>query len=113
MQLINRRLRELRLGLGLSQEAIGAQGFVSAPGWAKIENGTRQPSDTLLEKLVAWLVKDHYVKKTESSRLLDELQALKYMSHTSLFVRKLARDYHARHHDASALLRAAGEPPAS
>jgi hypothetical protein len=33
----------------ISQEAFGAQGFVSAPGWAKIENGTRQPSDELLK----------------------------------------------------------------
>ena len=95
MKLINRRLRELRLSLGLSQEAIGAQGFVSAPGWAKMENGTRQPSDLLLTNLVAWLVKDRYIKKSESVLLLDELLTLKYMGHLSPFVRDLAR----RHHD--------------
>lgn len=96
MKLLNRRLRELRLSLGLSQEAIGAQGFVSTPGWAKIENGTRQPSDNLLERLVSWLIHDNYLSPHEGDDLLEELLTLKYMGHLSSFVRKLARANYER-----------------
>ena len=91
---INKRLRQLRLSLELSQEAIGAQGFVSTPGWVKIENGTRQPSDVLLEKLASWLVKDGYIRPAEKKPLLEELLTLKYMEHLSPFVRRLATGYH-------------------
>jgi transcriptional regulator with XRE-family HTH domain len=89
VSLVCQRLRELRISIGISQEAIGAQGFVSAPGWAKIENGTRQPSDELLEKLANWMVKDGYLKSRQKSRLLEELLSLKYMEHLSPFVRRL------------------------
>lgn len=91
---VNKRLRELRLSLNLSQEAIGAQGFVSTPGWVKIENGTRHPSDSLLEKFVNWLEKDGYIRSQEKNILLEELLSLKYMNHLSPFVRRLARSYH-------------------
>jgi transcriptional regulator with XRE-family HTH domain len=94
VSLVCQRLRELRKSLGISQEALGAQGFVSASGWAKIENGTRQPSDELLEKLTDWMVKDGYLKSRQKSRLLDELLSLKYMENLSPFVRRLARDFH-------------------
>ena len=94
VSLVCQRLRELRKSIGISQEALGAQGFVSAPGWAKIENGTRQPSDELLEKLADWMVKDGYLKARQKPRLLDELLSLKYMEHLSPFVRRLARDFH-------------------
>lgn len=94
MSLVCQRLRDLRKSLRISQEALGAQGFVSAPGWAKIENGTRQPSDELLEKLADWMVKDGYLKSREKARLLDELLSLKYMEHLSPFVCRLARDFH-------------------
>lgn len=94
LKLVNKRLRELRLSLELSQEAIGAQGFVSTPGWVKIENGTRQPSDALLEKLVAWLEKDGYLTKKEGDKMLEELLSLKYMNHLSPFIRRLAQSYH-------------------
>ncbi|MBU3665097.1 MAG: helix-turn-helix transcriptional regulator [Chthoniobacterales bacterium] len=94
VSLVSQRLRELRRSLEISQEALGAQGFVSAPGWAKIENGTRQPSDDLLEKLTDWMVKYGYLKLREKSRLLDELLSLKYMEHLSPFVCRLARDFH-------------------
>ena len=94
VSLVCQRLRDLRKSLGISQEALGAQGFVSASGWAKIENGTRQPSDELLEKLTEWMVKDGYLKPRQRARLLDELLGLKYMEHLSPFVRRLARDFH-------------------
>ncbi len=94
VSLLRQRLRELRKSLGISQEALGAQGFVSAAGWAKIENGTRQPSDELLEKLTDWMVKDGYLKSREKARLLDELLCLKYTEHLSPFVRRLARDFY-------------------
>ena len=41
---VGQRLRELRKAAGVSQEAIGSQGFVSTPGWIKMENGQRSPS---------------------------------------------------------------------
>jgi transcriptional regulator with XRE-family HTH domain len=94
VSLLCQRLRDLRKSLGISQEALGAQGFVSAPGWAKIENGTRQPSDELLEKLTDWMVRDGYLKTRERGRLLDELLCLKYSEHLSPFVRRLARDFY-------------------
>jgi len=106
---VNKRLRELRLSLGLSQEAIGAQGFVSTPGWVKIESGARQPGDALLEKLVAWLEKDGYLAKAEGDKMLEELLSLKYMTHLSPFIRRLARDYHEALAPL-ALLRVAEEP---
>jgi len=111
VKLINRRLRELRLSLGLSQEAIGAQGFVSTPGWVKIENGTRQPGDALLEGLVAWLEKDRYVTGEDSGKLLDELLTLKYLNHSSSFVRRLAREYRDSLDQVDPLLRVAEHPP--
>jgi transcriptional regulator with XRE-family HTH domain len=94
VSLVCQRLRGLRKSIGISQEAIGAQGFVSAPGWAKIENGTRQPSDELLEKLTDWMVKDGYLKQRQKSQLLDELLSLKYMENLSPFVSRMARDFH-------------------
>ena len=95
VNLLSKRLRNLRRSLGLSQEAMGMQGFVSTPGWVKIENGTRHPSDDLLKKIVDWLVRDGYLKPAEKESTLDEFLTLKYMSHLSPFVRKLARDYHS------------------
>ena len=111
MKLVNQRLRELRQSLGLSQEAIGAQGFVSTPGWVKIENGTRQPGDALVEKLVAWLERDGYVTPTAGEHLRDELLALKYMGHVSPFVRRLARGYYEELSGPKVLARVAEEPP--
>lgn len=108
-KLVNKRLRALRLSLELSQEAIGAQGFVSTPGWVKIENGTRQPSEALLEKFVGWLEKDGYIRSLEKTALLEELLSLKYMNHLSSFVRRLARSYHEKM-VRPVLLRVADEP---
>jgi hypothetical protein len=77
----------------------------------KMENGTRQPSDLLLTNLVAWLVKDRYIKKNESGLLLDELLTLKYMGHLSPFVRDLARRHHDLHFVQShSLLKVAEHP---
>ena len=50
------RLRELRRAAGLSQEALGSQGFVSMLGWIKVENGQRKPSEKLIEALATFLV---------------------------------------------------------
>jgi transcriptional regulator with XRE-family HTH domain len=96
MRLINQRLRKLRLALDLSQEAMGAQGFVSAPGWAKIENGQRQPGDKLLQELVLWMQKSRHVTDQEGKLLHEELLAIKYMNHSSPFIRRLAGEYHER-----------------
>lgn len=84
------------MSLGLSQEAVGAQGFVSTPGWVKIERGARSPSDTLIEKLAEWLVKDGYVSKQEAKNLQEELLTLKYMADLSPFVRRLATEHYQK-----------------
>lgn len=86
------RLKSLRKELGLSQEALGAQGFVSTPGWIKIENGQRQASEKLIEKLAQWLVSDKYMKSTAAKNLQEELLILKYLGNRSPFVREMATD---------------------
>ena len=88
---LGERLKTLRRELGLSQEALGAQGFVSAPGWIKIENGQRLASEKLIEKLVKWLVADKYMKTTAANGLRDELLTLKYLGSSSGFVREMAK----------------------
>lgn len=111
MKLVNQRLRELRLSLALSQEAIGAQGFVSTSSWVKLEAGIRQPGDALLEKLTHWLEKDRYVTAEEAQALLDELLTLKYLNHQSSFIRQLAREHRAKIEISRPMLRVAEEPP--
>ena len=85
------KLKSIRRDSGLSQEAIGAQGFVSAPGWIKLENGQRSPSEKLIEKLVAWLVQDKHVKTNAGKSLKEELLTLKYLGSHSTFVRGIAQ----------------------
>ena len=87
------KLKSIRRESGLSQEAIGAQGFVSAPGWIKLENGQRSPSEKLLEKLVAWLVQDKHVRSNTAKGLREELLTLKYLGSHSTFVRSLAQSH--------------------
>lgn len=88
---LGERLKRLRNELGLSQEAFGAQGFVSAPGWIKIENGQRQASEKLIENLAGWLVQDKYMRAGVASTLKEELLTLKYLGNRSPFVRELAK----------------------
>ncbi len=92
---LGEKLKSIRRESGLSQEAIGAQGFVSAPGWIKLENGQRSPSEKLLEKLVTWLVQDKHIRANTSKGLREELLTLKYLGSHSTFVRSLAQT-HAR-----------------
>ena len=103
------RLKTLRRELGLSQEALGAQGFVSAPGWIKIENGQRQASEKLIDKLVRWLVAEKYMKPTASGTLREELLTLKYLGSRSPFVQAMAKK-HANRSVEGATLLAAEEP---
>ena len=70
---LGERLKTLRRELGLSQEAFGAQGFVSAPGWIKIENSQRQASEKLIERLSKWLVDDKYMRSGAVETLKEEL----------------------------------------
>ena len=90
---LGEKLKLIRRESGLSQEAIGAQGFVSAPGWIKLENGQRSPSEKLIEKLVAWLVQDKHVKTNAGKSLKEELLTLKYLGSHSTFVRGLAQTH--------------------
>ena len=88
---IGQRFKMLRNQLGLSQKAVGAQGFISTQGWIKIEHGKRAPSDKLLLELIGWLLKDDYFTLTVAEELLEELLTLKYLESPSPFLRKLAR----------------------
>lgn len=107
MQPLGQRLKSIRRELKLSQEAVGAQGFVSTPGWIKIENGQRQASDKLIEKFIAWLIREGYAQAQDASRLQDEFLSLKYARHASPFVREMARRHFRSAHqsgDANALI---------
>ena len=88
---LGERLKSLRQQIGLSQEAVGAQGFVSTPGWIKIENGQRQASEKLIEKLTRWLIDDKYMPAKAATTLKEELLVLKYLGNRSVFVREMAK----------------------
>lgn len=92
---LGEKLKAIRRDCGLSQEAIGAQGFVSTPGWIKLENSQRSPSEKLIESLVGWLVTDKYIRSSAAKGLKEELLTLKYLGSQSPFVRELAKT-HAR-----------------
>ena len=68
---------------------MGAQGFVSAPGWIKMENGQRSPSEKLLTAFVTWLVAEKVVRPNQKAALLNELCALKYFSSRYAFPREM------------------------
>ena len=87
------KLYDLRRAAGLSQEAIGAQGFVSAPGWIKVENGQRMPSEKLLAALASFLIGEKVIRANQKEALVNELCALKYAAHHSPFLAQLAKDY--------------------
>jgi transcriptional regulator with XRE-family HTH domain len=108
---LGERLKSLRRELGLSQESLGAQGFVSAPGWIKIENGQRQASEKLIDKLVRWLIDDKYMRSGAANALKEELLTLKYLGNRSTFVRELAKT-HAKKLPSGGLLLAAESPGA-
>ncbi len=86
------RLRELRRAAGLSQEAIGAQGFVSTPGWIKVENGQRMPSEKMLAALVAFLAEEKVIRANQQEALLTELCTVKYATDRKPFLAQLAKD---------------------
>ena len=108
---LGERLKNLRREIGLSQEAFGAQGFISAPGWIKIENGQRQASEKLIERITKWLVDDKYMRSGAVNELKEELLTLKYLGSRSPFVREMAKT-HAKKLPSSAVLLAAEEPGA-
>ena len=90
---LGEKLKTIRRECGLSQEALGAQGFVSTPGWIKIENGQRSPSEKLIDSLVNWLSKDKYIRASAAKGLKEELLTLKYLGSHSAFVRELAKTH--------------------
>lgn len=85
------RIKNLRQELGLSQEALGAQGFISTPGWIKIENGQRQASEKLITNLINWLVGDKHMRSGAAGKLREELLTLKYLGSNSTFLRAMAK----------------------
>ena len=103
------RVKTLRQELGLSQGAFGTRGFISTPGWIKIENGQRQASEKLVERLTRWLVEDKHLKSGAASTLREELLTLKYLGSRSPFVREMAKT-HAKTLASSAALLASAKP---
>ena len=79
---------------------------MSTPGWIKIENGQRQASEKLIDKLLKWLVGDKYIKAGAATGLREELLTLKYLGSNSAFVREMAKA-HARKSSNSAVVAAA------
>lgn len=91
------RLKQIRVDAGLTQEAIGAAGFITAAGWIKLENDQREASERLIDNLVNWLVADKHIPAANREPLRAELLTLKYLggSGKSPFLRELAAS-HAR-----------------
>ncbi len=89
---LGERFKTLRQKIGLSQEAVGAQGFISTPGWVKIENNKRQASEKVIEKFIRWLVQEKYLRPESAPLLKEELLTLKYLGSNSLFLRNLAEE---------------------
>ena len=87
------RVKSLRRELDLSQETFGTRGFVSTPGWIKIENGQRQASEKLIERLTRWLVEDKHLRGGAANTLKEELLTLKYLGSRSPFVREMAKKH--------------------
>ena len=85
------RVKSLRQDLGLSQGVFGTRGFISTPGWIKIENGQRQASEQLVERLTRWLVADKHLRSGAASTLKEELLTLKYLGSRSPFLREMAK----------------------
>ncbi len=106
---LGNRLKLLRNELGLSQEALGGQGFVSTPGWIKIENGQRQASEKLIDTLTKWLVSDKYMRAPAATTLKEELLVLKYLGNRSPFVREMAKD-RAKHLPSTGLVKPSETP---
>lgn len=88
------KVKLLRRAAKLSQEAIGAQGFVSTPGWIKIENGQRHPSEKLITSFVALMVSEKVIHAQHKEAMFNELAALKYVNDRREFLRQMARDYY-------------------
>ena len=101
---LGEKLQSIRRECGLSQGAIGGQGFISAPGWIKLENGQRSPSEKLIHQLVGWLVEDKHIRSSTAKGLREELLTLKYMGSSSVFLRELAKTHAKTLPGASALL---------
>ena len=105
------RVKTLRQTLGLSQEDLGSQGFISTPGWIKIENGQRQASEKLVERLTKWLVQSKHLRAGAAAMLKEELLTLKYMGSTSSFVQAMAKAHAARLPGGTLLAVEAAKPP--
>ena len=106
-------VKTLRQTLELSQEALGTQGFVSTPGWIKIENGQRQASEKLIERLTKWLVQSKHLRAGAAATLKEELLTLKYMGSRSRFVQEMARAHAARMPGGTLLAGAPAKPSKS
>ena len=104
------RVKTLRQTLGLSQEAVGTQGFVSTPGWIKIENGQRQASEKLIDRLTKWLVQSKHLRAGAAATLKEELLTLKYMGSKSRFLQEMAQAHAARLPGGTLLAEAAAKP---
>ena len=90
---LGERLKQLRRELGLSQEAIGKTSLMSAPGWIKLENGQRSPSEKLIRRLYDYLKEEHGYSESKAHKLKLELLLLKYAADPTKFTSVLAMAY--------------------
>jgi transcriptional regulator with XRE-family HTH domain len=95
---LHQYIKSLRHRIGISQEALGSQGFVSTPGLIKVEAGLRSASEKLICNLAGYAAGElepiNKKARTELAGQLEvEMLALKYMHDPSPFVRALALGY--------------------
>jgi transcriptional regulator with XRE-family HTH domain len=110
---IGDRLKQLRKELGISQEAMGHNGFVSTPGWIKLENGQRLPSEKLIERLCAYAQECGF-DEGKAHKLKVELLVLKYAYGKSSFLQVAMTVYAAKYRiGVLATVAVAGAVPAS
>lgn len=101
---LSTRLKSLRQDLGLTQEGFGALKLASTPGWIKIENGQRAPSEKLLGKIAEHYADARKLSKPKAAAMLDDLLTLKYLNDPSPFLRKAMAQYAGTKPNAAALL---------
>ena len=86
-------LAAIRQSTGFSQNRFAQElALISGPAWIKIEAGNRDPSDSLLDGLVKWLVNQRRLETKASGEVARYLKALKYLGNRVEFVRRLAAE---------------------
>ena len=91
---LHERLKQLRADTDWSQETFAAHIGISTPGYIKLENGQRLPSEKVITQIAGAL----FDKKTTLyaplvASLIDELSTLKALGSKNPYIRKIAGVY--------------------